>query len=150
MADMQAVAALGPIMQLAGTAMDTTSKVMAADTNAKVLDAQARGIEEDTHFQLRQFGREAKLKAGSNVAQAAASGVDITKGSPLFAELDFAKQAAIESESIRRSGKMGYDSKKFQSRLAKQQMTFNLINGVTGAFGSRPGQPGILERLVGK
>ncbi len=147
---MEVVGALGPIAQLAGTATDTVGKVMAADTNAKVLDAQARGIEEDTHFQLRQFGREAKLKAGSNVAQAAAAGVDITRGSSLFAELDFAKQAAIESESIRRSGKMASDSKRFQIRLTKQQIPFDIIGGVTGALGDRRGAGNsILEKLAG-
>lgn len=140
---MQAVGMLGMGSQLLGGAMGTIGNVMAADTNAKVLDAQARGIEEDTHFQLRQFGREAKIKAGSNVATTAAAGVDTTRGSPLFAELDFAKQAAIESESIRRSGKMASDSKRFQSRLTKQQIPFDIINGVAGGAG-------ILTKLAGK
>lgn len=140
---MQAVGMLGMGTQLLGGVTSTIGNVMAADTNAKVLDAQARGIEEDTHLQLRQFGREAKQKAGANVAQAAAAGVDITRGSPLFAELDFAKQAAIESESIRRSGKMASDSKRFQSRLTKQQIPFDIINGVAGGAG-------ILTKLAGK
>lgn len=140
---MEALAAAGPVLQLAGTATDTVGKVMASDTNAKVLDAQARGIEEDTHFQLRQFGREAKLKAGSNVATAAAAGVDTTRGSSLFAELDFAKQAAIESESIRRSGKMASDSKRFQSRLTKQQIPFDIANGAFSAAST-------LTKLAGK
>jgi hypothetical protein len=147
---MEAIGLAGTGAQLAGAAVGTVGNVMASDTNAKVLDAQARGIEQDTNFQLRQFGREAKLKAGSNVATTAASGIDTTRGSSLFAELDFAKQTALESESIRRSGKMASDSKRFQSRLTKQQIPFDIIGGVAGAFGSKPGQPSILSRLAGQ
>jgi len=140
---MEAIGLAGMGAQLAGTAVGTVGNVMAADTNAKVLDAQARGIEQDTNFQLRQFGREAKLKAGSNVATTAAAGIDTTRGSSLFAELDFAKQAALESESIRRSGKMAADSKRFQSRLTKQQIPFDIMNGVTQGAS-------ILTKLAGK
>jgi hypothetical protein len=140
---MQPIGIAGIGAQLAGTAVNTVGNVMAADTNAKVLDAQARGIEEDTHFQLRQFGREAKLKAGSNVATAAAAGVDTTRGSSLFAELDFARQAAIQSESIRRSGKMASESKRFQSRLTKQQIPFDIANGAFSAAST-------LTKLAGK
>lgn len=145
---MEVVGALGPVTQLAGTATSTVGNVLAADTNAKVLDAQARGIEQDTNFQLRQFNRDTKLKAGSNEAVAAASGVDITRGSSLFSELDFAKQAAIESESIRRSGKMASDSKRFQSRLTKQQIPFDIAQGALSIFGERGPGTSILNRLA--
>lgn len=147
---MQAVGLAGMGSQLLGGVAGTIGNVMAADTNAKALDAQARGAVENAQFDETQFRRKAKIEAGSNVATAAASGVDITRGSPLFAQLDFAKQSEIEAQSIRRSGKIAYDNAKFQSRMAKQQIPFDIINGVTGAFGSKPGQPSILTQLAGK
>jgi uncharacterized tellurite resistance protein B-like protein len=90
---MQALAAAGPIMQVAGAGLNTYSNVMAADINAKSEQARARSIEEDTKFQIQQQQRDAKIQAGEQNATMAASGLDITRGSPLFQALDFAKQS---------------------------------------------------------
>lgn len=140
---MEAVGLLGIGTQLLGAGAGTVGNVMASDVNAKMLDIQSRTIADNAAFEERQFRRKAKLDAGSNVATAAASGVDITRGSPLFAELDFAKQTEIEAQSIRRAGKIGSDAKKFESRMTRRQIPFDIINGITQGAG-------ILTRLAGK
>ena len=76
---MQALAAAGPVMQLAGVGLNAYSNVMASDIQAKSLQAQARSIEQDTQFQVNQQQREARLKSGTNNATMAASGADRNK-----------------------------------------------------------------------
>lgn len=97
---MEAVAAAGPVMQLAGSAMGTVSNVMASDVQAKSLDAQARSIEQDTQAQVNQQQRKVRLQAGSNNATMAASGLDITRGSPLFDQLDYTNKLKLKSKAF--------------------------------------------------
>lgn len=126
---MEAVAAVGPVMKLAGVGLDTYSNVMASDVQAKSMQAKARSIEEDTKFQVQQQQREVKIAAGSNVATMAASGLDITRGSPLFRQLDFAKQSEIEKQSIQRSGTIEANNARFNARLIRRQIPFQIARG---------------------
>jgi hypothetical protein len=126
---MEAIAAAGPIMQVAGTGLNTYSNVMASDVNAKSLQAQARSVEENTKFEVQQQQREAKIQAGTNNATMAATGLDITRGSPLFQQLDFAKQAEIEKQSIQRSGNIEAANKRFDARMTRRQIPFQIARG---------------------
>src|SRR6185437_10179004 len=138
----EAAAALGPLMNLGGTAMSTISQVTAADVNAKALQAQARSIDAQTDFDVRQFRRNASIATGANNAAAAASGVDITRGSPLFDQLDMAKQTEIQAQSIKRSGTIESNNKRFDERMIRKQIPFDIAGGVLQG-GS------ILTRLAG-
>ena len=126
---MQALAAAGPVMQLAGVGLNTYSNVMAADVNAKAQQAQARSIEEDTKFQIQQQQRDAKIQAGENNATMAATGLDITRGSPLFQQLDFARQSEIEKQSIQRSGTIAANNARFDARMTRRQIPFQAAQG---------------------
>lgn len=126
----EAAAALGPLMNLGGTALGTISKVTAADVNAKALQAQARSIDAQTDFDVRQFRRNASLQAGSNNATAAASGIDITRGSALFDQLDFAKQSEIQAQSIKRAGTIESNNKRFDARMTRKQIPFDIAGGI--------------------
>ena len=146
----QAAGLIGMGTQLLGTGAGTVGNVMSADVNAKIQDIQSHTIAENAAFDERQFRRKSQIAQGANTAVAAASGVDITRGSSLFQSLDFAKQSEIEAQSIRRAGKIESDAFKFQSRMTRRQIPFDIIGGVAGAFGSKPGQPSILSRLAGQ
>lgn len=146
---MQAIPMLGMGAQLAGVGAGTVGNVMSADVNAKIQDIQARTIADNAAFDERQFRRKATLAAGSNVATAAASGIDITRGSPLFAELDFARQSEIEAQSIRRSGRIGAENARFGARMIRRQIPFTIAEGVLSAFGERGPGTSILNRLAG-
>lgn len=130
---MQALAAAGPIMQVAGVGLNTYSNVMAADINAKSEQARARSIEQDTAFQIQQQQRDAKIQAGEQNATMAASGVDVTRGSPLFQALDFAKQSEIEKQSIQRSGTIEANNARFNARMTRRQIPFQIASGVLNA-----------------
>jgi hypothetical protein len=126
---MEAVAAVRPMMQLAGVGLNTYSNVMATDVQAKALDSQARSIEANTQAEVIQQQRDARLKAGTNNATLAASGVDITRGSPLWDALDLAKQSEIQKQSIQRSGAIEANNVRFQSRMTRRQMPFQIAQG---------------------
>jgi hypothetical protein len=73
---------------------------------------------------------------GKQIAVGAASGVDITSGSPLFMELDSVKQAELEALNIRHQGALGSASKKFEARMAKARIPGIIMGGVAQAGGA--------------
>ena len=133
---MQAIGVAGLGAQLLGTGAGTIGNVMSPDVNAKIQDIQSRTIQGNAEFDERQFRRSAKLQAGENVATAAASGLNVTRGSINWDLLDQARQSEIEALSIRRAGKISSDALKLQSRMTRQRIPFDIINGVGLAFGS--------------
>src|SRR5690349_20274889 len=132
---MQAIGVAGLGAQLLGTGAGTIGNVMSPDVNAKIQDIQSRTIQGNAEFDERQFRRSAKLQAGENVATAAASGLNVTRGSINWDLLDQARQSEIEALSIRRAGKISSDALKLQSRMTRQRIPFDIINGVGLAFG---------------
>ena len=126
---MQALAAAGPVMQVAGVGMNTYANAVSSDINAQALQSQARSVEEDTKFQIQQQQRDAKIQAGEQNATMAATGLDITRGSPLFQQLDFAKQTEIEKQSIQRSGNIEAANKRFDARMTRRQIPFQIARG---------------------
>ena len=124
---MQAVA-MG--MQVAGVAGGTVAKVQEADLTAKGLQAEARSIDERTKFDETQQRRRNRLLLGEANAQAAASGLGISSGSPLLLELDRVKQAEIEALSIRQAGNMKADSLRYGARLARRSIPYTILGGM--------------------
>lgn len=148
MGAMAGIAGLG--MGLAGNVMGTIGNVQATDINAKLLDVQSRDILDRGAFEERQFRREASFVEGRNRAVTAASGVDISRGSPLFAALDFVKQRELEAQSIRRNTKYESDMAKFQSRMERRKIPFQIAEGILGGVGSVLKGGSILSGLGGR
>ena len=77
---------------------------------------------------------------GEANARAAASGVDITSGSPLLLELDRVKQSELEALNTRRTGQLCATSKRFQASQYKQSIPYlsagGAAQGATSILGS--------------
>lgn len=123
-----AQAALG----IAGGIGSTISKIRAKDLEAKGLDIAARSELDQAAFDERQQRRVGQFFMGERIASAAASGVDVSQGSPLFAALDQAKQNELQALSIRRAGKVRYNRLKFDSLMKKSEIEGDIISGIFG------------------
>ena len=128
--------AVGAGMAVAGGVLGTVAKVQEADLTAKGLQAEARSIDEQTKFDETQQRRKNRLLLGQANAQAAASGVDISSGSPLLLELDRVTQAEIEALSIRRAGSIQAEGRRYGARLARRSIPFTILGGMLGAGSS--------------
>jgi len=127
--------------QMLGTGLQTVSNVSALDVNAKALDAEGRSIAEQAAFDERQQRRTNRLLLGQGIAAGASSGVAITSGSPLLHELDRVRQTEIEALSIRRQGEIGQSVKRFQSRMTRRQIPFEILGGTLKAAGQFQSKP---------
>lgn len=131
---MAAAAAGG--MQVLGTVGSTIANVQASDVNAKALDAQARSQLQQAEFDETQQRRENKFFLGDAIAKGAASGVAITSGSPLLHELDRVKQTEMQALNIRYRGQNEANASRFQSRMTRRQIPFQIIGGAAQAGSS--------------
>lgn len=137
------------------TVMQTISGITQANAQAKAANFEARSIEEQAAFQEQQSRRQSALAIGKQVATGAASGVDITSGSPLFMELDNVRQAELEALNIRHQGALGAASKRFEGRMARAQKAGIILGGVSklatmGAlYGAGKGISAKWDELVG-
>lgn len=122
--------AIPMIMQTAGTAGGTVAKVQEADLTAKSLQSEARSIEAQAAFDETQQRRKNRLLLGEANAQAAASGIQVTSGSPLLLELDRVKQAEIEALSIRRAGSIQAEGRRYGARLARRSIPYTILGGI--------------------
>lgn len=102
-----------------GTAGQTIAGIQASRGQAKAARAEARSLRESAALEEGQFRKRAAQLLAKQRAIGAASGVDISSGSPLMIMLDSAREAELEALSIRRSGEIGAEGKKFESRLAR-------------------------------
>lgn len=118
-------------MALLGTVMGTGSQLASSKANAQAAEQEAQNFEQTAAFQERQFRRSAELEAGKGRAIAAASGVRADTGSPLLAELDFAKQAELEAQNIRRTGVIQAGAKRYEAKLLNRS---NLFTGISGGM----------------
>lgn len=130
------MAAAAAAVSAIGAITSTIGKTQAADVQAKALDRQAESIDDTTNLQVQQQNRRNRLLQGQANATAAASGLSLTSGTPLLMELDRAKQGAIESQSIRRQGTMDANTARFNSRMTRRQIPFDIIGGISGGGGS--------------
>lgn len=125
--------ALGSIatgLSLAGTAGATVSGVQSSIAQSKAAKAEAKSIRESAAFEEAQFRKRAQTLLAKQRAIGAGAGLDISSGSPLAIMLDSAREAEIEAQSIRRSGEIGAEGKKFESRLARGRIPGQVFGGV--------------------
>jgi hypothetical protein len=131
-----------------GSAISTTSQVAAADAHMKAATAEATSIQQATTYDVTQQQRQNRLLQGTANAQTAASGVALTSGTPLFQELDRAKQSEIQALNIQRTGQVAIMGKQYEARMARRQIPGIIAGGVgQGAsvltsFLGRPGASG--------
>lgn len=123
-----AAAAL-PYLMAGAAVMGTVASVQAAKANADNANMEADSIATGAAYDERQQRRQLGLMRGQANAQAAASGVDITSGSPLLLELDRVKQSELEALNTRRSGQIGVTSKRFQAEMYKQSIPYLIAGG---------------------
>jgi hypothetical protein len=115
--------------QIAGTSLKTIGTVQARDIAAKSAEQEAISAEQAALVSERQSRRDSSLVTGKANAIVAASGLSLKSGSPLLMELDRAKQAEIEALSIRRSGQMQAASKRYEGRLQRRAIPFDILSG---------------------
>jgi len=125
-----AAGGIGMGLGILGSIGSTIANVQASDVQAKALDAEARSVKAQTEFEEEQQRRKNRLLLGQANAQAAASGIDISSGSPLLLELDRVKQTEIEALNIRRSGENKVAALNFQRRLVRRQIPFQILGGL--------------------
>lgn len=127
--------AAGAAAMVGGTALKTISTVQARDVAAKSLEQEAISAEQAAFVQERQSRRDTSFLKGKANAITAASGLSLRSGSPLLMELDRAKQSEIEALSIRRSGQMQAASKRYEGRLQRRAIPFDILGGFLSAGG---------------
>ena len=123
-------------LSVLGSVGTMLSGISQANAQAKGARAEAKSIEEQAAFQEGQSRRQSRMLIGKQVASGAASGVDITSGSPLFMELDSVRQSELEALNIRHQGALGSASKKFEARMAKAKIPGIIMGGVAQAGGA--------------
>jgi len=119
---------VGAVVSLIGTGVSTYAAVRtseqqaeAARTISKEKEVEAANIRETAAFEERQQRRRLAIMAGQQQANFAASGFDTSVGTPLFDELDFAKQSELSALEIRRGGAIAAGGRQFEGRIAKYQ-----------------------------
>lgn len=133
------MAMLAAGLSVVGAIGGMLSSIQQVNAQAKGAKFEAKSIEEQAAFTERQSRRQSALAIGKQVATGAASGVDITSGSPLFMELDSVRQAELEALNIRHQGALGAASKRFEARMAKAQIPGIIIGGISKAAGGFAG-----------
>ena len=126
-----AAAAAG--LQVVGSAGSAIGNVMSSTVTADSLDRQAESEIAQAEFEERQQRRINRLSQGEAIAKTAASGVVLSSGSPLLHELDRIKQGEIEALNIRGRGQTQAAQTRFQSRMTRRQIPFQILSGITGS-----------------
>lgn len=128
------------------------SQIQQARAQAKGANAEAKAIQQQSAFEEQQSRRRSRMAIGQQVATSAASGVDITSGSPLFAELDSVRQAELEALNIRQQGKYGVAGKRFEARMATSRIPGIIMGGVaqTGSLLSAGGSNSVLSQWMSR
>lgn len=124
------------LASLAGTAGQTKASVEAANARAAVARLEAESIRQKAAFDEQQARRRALLIMGKTRAITAAGGVDLSRGSPLFVDLDNTRQMEIEALNIRRSGELGASAKEYEATLAKSSVPGTILAGAATGTGS--------------
>ena len=126
---------IGTVAAVAGTTISVVSSIQqqnaaseAARAEAAAREAEAQSARESAAYEERQFRRRAALLIGKQNALAAATGLDISSGSPLIAELDTVQQTELEALNIRRTGAVSASSKEFEARLSNLRGSYARSN----------------------
>ena len=116
---------VGTAVAVVGTGITVYSSIQqqeaaneTAKAEARAREMEAQSAREAAAYEETQFRRRASLLLGKQRAIAAASGVDVSTGSPLLAELDTIQQTELEALNIRRTGAVSASSKEFEARLS--------------------------------
>jgi hypothetical protein len=117
------------IIGLAGTAGGAYANIQAAKMNSKAMEAEASSIDETTKMQETQQRRVNALYLGKANATAAASGLDMSSGSPLLMELDRVKQTELEAYNVRRGGALQAMSARFGAKMQRQAIPGYIFRG---------------------
>lgn len=120
---------LAAAVMILGTVGQTISSVQAARGQARAASAEASSIQEAAASEETQFRRRAAQLLAKGRAIGAASGVDISTGSPLLLELDNARQAELEALNIRRTGQVGAAGRLFEADLARRSIFGTVLGG---------------------
>lgn len=124
------LAAAALALQAIGTIGQTAAQVQAARGQARAAEAEATSIREAAAFEETQSRRRSAQLMAKGLAIGAASGVDISSGSPLLLELDNARQAELEALNIRRTGEVAARGREFEARLARRAIPGLVFGGL--------------------
>jgi len=127
MAEMAAVAG---VLALAGVAGSTYAGVQSAKMQAKAAEREAESAQQAAAFEEQQYRRKAAIARGKGEATAAASGLDISTGSPLLLDLENARQTELEALNIRRGGQFAAESKRYEATLARSTIPGTIFGGI--------------------
>lgn len=142
------VAIAGIAASLIGTGIQVYAASEQADAqrrNARVEEQnrlqEAESIRQSAAFEERQYRRRIGILLGKQNALAAASGLDISSGSPLLAELDNVRQGELEALNIRRTGVVGATAREYEAKLARYRASgysanYAVASGLTKAAGT--------------
>jgi len=140
---MEIVAIAGLVTSLVGVAGSTLSQAQsvraasqAAETEAGFREAEARSAEQVAAAEEAQDRRRTERIIAKQRAISAASGIDISSGSPLLQELDAAREAEISALTIRQRGAVqaqGLQGEaslgRFRARAGKRALTGIAVGG---------------------
>lgn len=121
----------GLVIGLLGTAISTYAAYSqnqelqkAAKAEAAFRNQEAESLRQSAAFQERQYRTRLAVLLGQQQAISAASGVDISSGSPLLMQLNNVRQGEMEALNIRRTGEVGASGKELEARLARMRAGF--------------------------
>lgn len=122
------LAVVGVAASVAATGISTYAAVQNSRNQAKLAasvqqqkEVEAANTAESFKFEETQARRRTGLLMGKQAAILAASGVDITSGTPLIQEIDIATQSELNALNTRRIGRLGSEESLFESRIARFQ-----------------------------
>jgi len=122
---------IGAAAAVAGAGIAIYSAISTAQNQAEAAKAQSKSLETEAEsaraaaaFEEASYRRRAAFLLSKQQAIGAASGLDITTGSPLAQELDNVTQAELEAINIRTSGSITASGREFESRMARYRGTY--------------------------
>ena len=124
------LAAAAAVAAIVGTVATTAVTVQSSLQQASAAKAEAKSREQQAAFQEEQSRRQSQMLIGKQIAMGAASGVDVTSGSPLFMELDSVRQGELEAQNIRHQGALAVSSKKYEASMAMSRIPGTIVGGV--------------------
>lgn len=113
----QVLGATATIAGAAGMYGMAQSQANAAEYQANVAKQESKQALSDAQEASADFLKRQRLMLSSARANRAASGVDITQGSPLLTDIDLTNEIAIQNERIRRGGLLSSNRLQQQANL---------------------------------
>lgn len=127
---MASLAAIGLGLGALGIVGQTASEVSATKASAKIDKLEARSIRSQAMFDEAEDRRRTAKILGKSRAIGAASGVDISSGSPLLQLLDSAREAELSALNIRHGGERAAEAKELQAKFKRMSIPGIVAGGV--------------------